>query len=584
MMAALPSIYFDTRGTKWTVPRKWLDARRGLLAKAQEIAPDDPRIWRSRAYLEVEYVVDGAVPLPQRHTLAMLREAQRHDPDNALYDYLAAQYLEGGHGLMRPAILGHHDEKPSDDGQWFLRRMPSIGKLPFAAEAADRHLLQRRCLARLRLSPTERQEIARELLWHDQNLSVLETVGEQVGYGPYSNDTCWGVIGNSVTADVIRRQFTLHGTSSPRIDVGLRSLDHVSLQNSKFAAVTRHAPEGELEKFERHLHTLIQELHAAEIAGRRLRENLPKWTIKMPKFSRLTRSFAILVSCALVALGSAGIPLRNWRQAPPSSESGGKLWIRLIVTLTGGIAIALGLSSTVFFCDQVPVVAFVVDLILWIPALTTVPVGVWAFLRLLKLRRRRVRAVGLILGGLFCVDWGILYWSVVSKARWTVASGVTNVSHLIINGGPFKSEIGSYVWSYREGTKSMCDGLMEAAILLIIPLGVVLAAGMFWAAVVMTTPGTAGRSLWDWLIARTSNITPELVAPRTGWFQSMLRETSRGWLTLGLWLLTFSLVTTGLQMQSAEVIYQREFGTGATPERLWQEYQWFLRNRSASNN
>ncbi|MCY2966402.1 MAG: hypothetical protein NT069_22685, partial [Planctomycetota bacterium] len=50
-------------------------------------------------------------------------------------------------------------------------------------------------------------------------------------------------------------------------------------------------------------------------------------------------------------------------------------------------------------------------------------------------------------------------------------------------------------------------------------------------------------------------------------------KTSRGWRILGIWLLTFCFATTAIQMRSTESIYQMAFGTGATPEGLWREYQ-----------
>jgi hypothetical protein len=61
---------------------------------ATELAPDDPKTWQSRALL----LQDGLFGAEARDPawLEVLDECARHDPDNAIYDYLAAERLWSG--------------------------------------------------------------------------------------------------------------------------------------------------------------------------------------------------------------------------------------------------------------------------------------------------------------------------------------------------------------------------------------------------------------------------------------------------------------------------------------------------------
>ncbi|MEX0702760.1 MAG: hypothetical protein WD069_11760, partial [Planctomycetales bacterium] len=62
-----------------------------LAATATELEPDDPRWWRMRALLLFRSSMDGPSFEPRTDDWAdVLEQAARHDPDNALYDALAA--------------------------------------------------------------------------------------------------------------------------------------------------------------------------------------------------------------------------------------------------------------------------------------------------------------------------------------------------------------------------------------------------------------------------------------------------------------------------------------------------------------
>jgi hypothetical protein len=69
---------------------------RAMAARATELAPEDRRTWQSRALLlhnsSFRIEVKGRDPA----WLQVLDQCARHDPDNALYDYLASQRLWTG--------------------------------------------------------------------------------------------------------------------------------------------------------------------------------------------------------------------------------------------------------------------------------------------------------------------------------------------------------------------------------------------------------------------------------------------------------------------------------------------------------
>jgi hypothetical protein len=63
-----------------------------MAARATELAPDDPKAWQSRALL----LQDARSEPRDTAWLEVLDQCARHDPDNALYDYLAAERLWSG--------------------------------------------------------------------------------------------------------------------------------------------------------------------------------------------------------------------------------------------------------------------------------------------------------------------------------------------------------------------------------------------------------------------------------------------------------------------------------------------------------
>jgi hypothetical protein len=95
-----------------------------MAAKATELQPKDVRWWRLRASIASG---DPALENPgETHRaqdwLALLQECRKHDPDNALYDYLAASYYWGKGAddskLDTPIV----DQASFDEGmKWFLR-------------------------------------------------------------------------------------------------------------------------------------------------------------------------------------------------------------------------------------------------------------------------------------------------------------------------------------------------------------------------------------------------------------------------------------------------------------------------------
>jgi hypothetical protein len=95
-----------------------------MAAKATELQPKDVRWWRLRAIIAFD---DPALKKPGKSQaakawLALLQECRKHDPDNALYDYLAVSYYWGkgtdGSKLGSPIV----DQASFDEGtRWFLR-------------------------------------------------------------------------------------------------------------------------------------------------------------------------------------------------------------------------------------------------------------------------------------------------------------------------------------------------------------------------------------------------------------------------------------------------------------------------------
>ena len=66
-----------------------------LAKKAAELAPQEPLYWRSRALLASQMGLYSQKAIRVTHPLPIWEECAKHDPDNALYDYLIAEYLLG---------------------------------------------------------------------------------------------------------------------------------------------------------------------------------------------------------------------------------------------------------------------------------------------------------------------------------------------------------------------------------------------------------------------------------------------------------------------------------------------------------
>ncbi|MCY2966401.1 MAG: hypothetical protein NT069_22680, partial [Planctomycetota bacterium] len=518
LLAALAK--WDANRNQTLLLPRWDEGRSALFARAQEIAPDDHRIWRSKAYLEVGYDHDWDNQPKMQRTLATLREAQRHDPDNALYDYMAAAYLDFTDvpWFQSPEELLRFPERSSADGQWFLPRMSSIAQLPFAVDGGDRHLLQRRCLARLPLSPTERGLVAREMWSHDSCSCAaqiickgIEDYLERWSAEPFDlskiDERCWAIINKHVTVNDVRRQLTLPGPVSPTVDVVVRKLEWARLQ-----VLANKANDADPEESNREAHELFQEYEIADSALGVLFERL-HYLVDRPRFSSVTRSCSFLVACGLLAASCLGISIRNRSQQLPGPELGEIRWSRLVVTLVGGIACTLVLLAAVLLSDDPPAAAVVGDMLLWIPVPAFAVLCVWPVHRLFKsTMRRRSRILGIVLGGLFFAGWGILYWYISSSVRTSVRSGVLDVCRWINRKSSIESELHHLGRFMTSDWDHSIHEFLEAAALLTVPIGFVLTAGLLLTAVVLTTPGIQRRSFWDWSLGRTPQVTFESVA------------------------------------------------------------------------
>lgn len=150
-----------------------------LAAKATQLDPTDVRWWRMRALLlfEGESVQDRAALSPRDENWdEVLQECAKNDPENALYDYLAAvQYWE------RSAKLDRSDEQPPltihDPVTFALgsERFLQAQQKPFLAIGEAGYPAIAEFLAHSRLSKTEQAEIAvsRLVTFRQSNLVAL---------------------------------------------------------------------------------------------------------------------------------------------------------------------------------------------------------------------------------------------------------------------------------------------------------------------------------------------------------------------------------------------------------------------------
>ncbi len=146
-----------------------------LAAAATELEPDNVGLWRMRALLLFGFWnFDNAQDKRCADWLAQLDECARHDPDNALYDYLAAMKLWEGNARsefrMDGADLRANDPERFAEGNARFER--GLKKRHFAVGAAALPSAAE-FLRHTRLPLVEQTDVAMELCVNDRATNLL---------------------------------------------------------------------------------------------------------------------------------------------------------------------------------------------------------------------------------------------------------------------------------------------------------------------------------------------------------------------------------------------------------------------------
>jgi hypothetical protein len=142
--------------------RRWKNRCWELAARATELAPHDVRWWRMRALLQFRVHSGGADWEPRRDSwLPVLDKCANNDPDNALYDYLAALQLWQRGGSYEWEEEGYK-VVVADDGLFSegTRRLSSAQHKRFLSFGESGFPAVTEFLSRCRLSSTDQAEVA----------------------------------------------------------------------------------------------------------------------------------------------------------------------------------------------------------------------------------------------------------------------------------------------------------------------------------------------------------------------------------------------------------------------------------------
>jgi hypothetical protein len=144
--------------------------------RATELAPDDPLVWRVRAYTLFAFRHDVSEPR-QKDWRAVLELCRAHDPSNALYDYLEAEYLLGLGSRRIPFgdanTLQVHDAAALAEATAAMERG---AKLPLLVDDRKLHDLSRRIADRAACPEYSREAVA----W--SSVEIVWTVNELIEY------------------------------------------------------------------------------------------------------------------------------------------------------------------------------------------------------------------------------------------------------------------------------------------------------------------------------------------------------------------------------------------------------------------
>ncbi len=562
----------------------YVQAAARVWKRMHQFAPDEPRLWRALARSErLGLVIADMFPDQRQSRLEQFAEAVQHDPQNSLYQYLAAPALHEVEMLVRLDELAPRlSLSPTNLARIRAARTlhDHFAKLPKETpliDLADHRVLVLRALGWIPFDHAERRR------WADR-LSDF-------GFSPV--DEWFEDLPESTDFAEVRQRWELAAPRSPTFDYGLKK---IAATNEELAMSH---PDGDLAKSwvrppssETKLNLLVG--HAAleqvdELRG--LDGGRLHW------ITSLTRNRLLIVGLGLIMLGATGslfhkLSLRRKIATTVPCRFSGILTLCAAFFGMNSAALLIFLNA-VYLDDSGYIesggVESANEWVLRLPILGFGLLEVWLVRRILGSRlaiTRPVRATIMTIAlGVF-IGWWLLYQSVISAAEYNF---VTEVSHVLQRSNSlivrydgtsgleaWDVELSrSFEWSMLSPRKYSLIGWFPFVVSQGLPIGFALSALTLVATVVTFTPGAGGRSVWNWLWGtKTRLASPDHVpdSPVGPWVTRVAVTTFRGWRILGASALILWLATTAISMRTAESQDRRAFGSEATAEVLWNDY------------
>ncbi len=542
--------------------------------RMHRIAPNDPRLWRTLALSEPpSHEIAELFPEWGQSSLEQFAEVVRHDPQNSLYQYLAAPALQEVTILVKlDELIPRSPMSPSD-----LSRIR-------AARALREHFAQLPKDAPLIISADDRVSVFRALGWiqHD-NAKRRELANRLYPFIAFTQGDA-RVLSLLQQPDLaeFRRQWELATPRSPTFDYLLKQLAATneelakSRRNREIAISPVPAPSSESK-----LNLLI-----SEAALKRVDELRGLNSTSLPWITSLTRNRLLVIGLCLVVLGASGglfrgLPLRRkLATTVPFRFSG----IPTFCAAVSGMTLAAILILLNVLDDIESGVEIANECVVWLPTLGFGLLEMWLVRRILGSRlaiTRRVRAgIMIIAVGIF-IGWNLLYQSVISAAKYDFVAEFSDVfprSRLAIRRDD-KYFVNEY-WDYEISRVyvAISDGPFpkipwpRVVVSQGLPFGFALSGLTLTGAALTFTPGAGGRSVWNWVWGTKLRMNSPSEPPGGSWAARVALETFRGWRILGTSALILWLAATASAMLTAESQDRRAFGSEATAEVLWNDY------------
>lgn len=553
-----------------------------------ETAPHDPRVWRSliSGVTEQEDLVD-LFPDWSGDRLELFWKMIPHDPGNAFYDYLAILWsseltfsneeeIPSAEPIDRPSRSTHERMI-----ELFRERAARLGEQPFFADAGDVSVFARRCLARLPLSSLERTAIVGEL-WLNLMRGEYRLPSDFHFFFELQTEPC--------NLSLLRRQFLAAEPPSPLIDHELKQLEWDSdLEfgvDSQNANDTAPADPAQSAAAINGLQTRISQSALESIDAR-----YGFTQLHVPWVTTLTRNRLLLCTACLITVGGIGTVLLQQfghRQAARNCSAPG--WgISVVAAIAGQSLAALILLLSIVQETSAGIEIFH-ECLQFTPIVVFGVLMLWMSRRLLRTRfaANRTARIGMIILALALFGgWNVLYRGVLARSGFDVSQQVVNLGQSVFRRLHIDSATAEYWdrdalsrllnWPWNSSDNATSTDWPQLVVSQGLPLGLALATLIMLPLAGFFPRAANGQSIWNRLCRATPrSIDAANDLPSGSWGAQYAATISHGWLRLGLWSLSLWVAATASAMQTADVQYQRAFGTLATQEQLWQDYQQAL--------